>query len=135
MTLEITTPALLFPATSLLLLAYTNRYLALATVVRDLSSNIVNLNVDNAKSQIQTLYHRIILIRYMQLCGASSLLLCVFSMVFIWFQWQPLGEVFFGLSLFLMGLSLLIALREIGESGAALKLELQEMERRHHDMK
>ena len=36
MELSITTPALLFPAISLLLLAYTNRFLALAALMRDL---------------------------------------------------------------------------------------------------
>ena len=36
MDLSLTTPALLFPAISLLLLAYTNRFLTLANLIRDL---------------------------------------------------------------------------------------------------
>ena len=38
MHVSLTTPALLFPAISLLLLAYTNRFFALAALIRNLSN-------------------------------------------------------------------------------------------------
>ena len=83
MTLEISTPALLFPAVSLLFLSYTNRFLHLAALVRKLHDDWQRDHEDSARVQISNLRKRLFLIRWMQLLGALSLLLCVLSMVAI----------------------------------------------------
>ena len=85
MILEISTPALLFPAVSLLFLAYTNRFLHLATLVRNLHRDWVELKDEALRAQIDNLRRRLKLIRWMQLLGAVSLLLCVISMVSVIF--------------------------------------------------
>ena len=106
MTLEIQTPALLFSATSLILLAYTNRFLTIAQIVRGLKKTY---DVEHSKSiflQIKNLNLRISLIRYMQLFGVLCLFLSVFAMLVLFVEQQTLGIFLFGASI----LSLLISL-------------------------
>jgi hypothetical protein len=130
MNLDLSTPALLFPAISLLLLAYTNRYLALATVVRGLSARAEELNTANVLLQVKVLYQRIYFIRYMQIAGILSILMCVISMATIWMGLTSASEWTFGGSLLLMSMSLILALVEVSQSGVALSLELDEMRAR-----
>ena len=75
--MEISTPALLFPAVSLLFLAYTNRFLHLAAL---LHRDWIELKDEALRAQIDNLRRRLSLIRWMQLLGAISLCLCVVSM-------------------------------------------------------
>ena len=75
MEINITTPALLFPAISLLLLAFTNRFLALANLVRQLHQNYKSDPDEFLLGQIANIRFRINLIRDMQAYGVSSLLL------------------------------------------------------------
>ncbi|MEZ4728377.1 MAG: DUF2721 domain-containing protein [Caldilineaceae bacterium] len=77
MELTLTTPALLFPAISLLLLAYTNRFLTLAALMRELYASHRNQPDPNVKRQLANLRYRIVLIRNMQVCGVASFFLCV----------------------------------------------------------
>ena len=87
MTLEIGTPALLFSATSLILLAYTNRFLALSNGVRALHDKYQQEeNRLVIFSQIKNLKYRIKLIQRMQTYGVASLLLSLLSMFFIFIQ-------------------------------------------------
>ena len=80
MEISLTTPALLFPAISLLMLAYTNRFLTIATIIRNLHDRYRNEASDNLLGQIANLRYRIYLIRDMQIAGVLSLLFCVTSM-------------------------------------------------------
>ena len=80
MEITLTTPALLFPTVSLLLLAYTNRFLTLATIIRSLYDRYHNDGDESLVPQIQNLRYRVYLIRNMQIAGVLSLLLCVLSM-------------------------------------------------------
>ena len=80
MEISLTTPALLFPAISLLMLAYTNRFLTIATIIRNLHDRYRNEANDNLLGQIANLRYRIYLIRNMQIFGVLSLLFCVISM-------------------------------------------------------
>ncbi|MBX3687714.1 MAG: DUF2721 domain-containing protein, partial [Rhodocyclaceae bacterium] len=73
--MNITTPALLFPAISLLLLAYTNRFLSLAQVIRQLHSS-PERGTPVVDRQIPGLKLRIVMIKYMQGLGVLSFLLC-----------------------------------------------------------
>jgi len=124
MTLSITDPAFLFPGISLLFLAYTNRYLALASVVRELNKNFSQDHDDNREKQIESLHTRILLIKYMQVFGVFAFLCCVLSMLALILEYQALGSVIFVISLALMSTSLLLSLVEILKSGQSLRIEL-----------
>lgn len=126
--LTLTTPALLFSAISLLLLAYTNRFLAYANVVRTLHSRFKENPNSLLIGQIQNLRRRLILTRTMQLLGIGSLLLCVFSMFLIYVDYQLIAEIIFGIALILLILSLAISILEIQISVKALDLHLSDME-------
>ena len=128
MALEISTPALLFPAVSLLFLAYTSRFLHLAALVRSLHKDWVTHRDETLKAQIDNLRKRLQLIRWMQLLGAASLFLCVSSMVAIMFQFIAVGITTFLGALLLMGGSLAMLIIEIWCSGGALKVLLDRVE-------
>lgn len=125
MNLNITDPAIMFSGISLLFLAYTNRYLALASVARTLNKDLKNQDEHNRIRQIQNLHLRINLIKYMQVFGVISFLFCVFAMLTLFWKNQFLGETFFIMSLVTMIISLLISLAEILKSGESLKIEFE----------
>jgi uncharacterized Tic20 family protein len=126
--LTLTTPALLFSAISLLLLAYTNRFLALATLVRSLYAKYIENSDKLIYSQIKNLKKRLNLIRNMQIYGITSLLLCVVCMFLIYIEWIKIAEIIFGLALILLILSLALSVREIQISVKALNIQLQDLE-------
>ncbi len=128
MEINLTTPALLFPAISLLLLAYTNRFLTLAALIRDLHARYKANPEDVLHGQIANLWYRVRLIKYMQALGVGSILLCTVSMFALLAGWQGAGTAIFGLSLVLMAFSLALSLREILVSVDALDLRLRDME-------
>lgn len=128
MSISITTPALLFPAISLLLLAYTNRFLAIATLIRQLHRKYVEDPKSIIEGQMKNLRRRLYLIRLMQLMGVLSLFLCVLAMFILYLQVNFLGELIFGISLVSLLASLSLSLREIQLSTRALELELSDME-------
>lgn len=103
MEINLTTPALLFPAISLILLAYTNRFLGLATVIRNLRDRYDDKHDPLISKQIDSLRHRVVLIRNMQLFGASSLLLCIVCMGVLFAGWVNAGIAFFIISLLFHG--------------------------------
>ncbi|MCG8599043.1 MAG: DUF2721 domain-containing protein [Verrucomicrobiales bacterium] len=128
MNLEISTPALLFPAVSLLFLSYTNRFLHLAALVRTLHRDWIELRDEALRAQIDNLRKRLVLIRWMQLMGAASLLLCVVTMVAVAFEFTGIGSILFVIALILMGTSLFCLLFEIWCSGGALQILLKRVE-------
>lgn len=125
MTLNITDPAIMFSGISLLFLAYTNRYLALASVIRTLNKDLKSHDEKNHIAQIQNLHTRTNLIKYMQAVGVVSFLFCIASMMMLYWQQQQLGEICFVISLITMVISLIISLIEILISGQSLKMELE----------
>lgn len=125
MYLELTTPALLFPAISLLLLAYTNRFLVTAQLIRGLSANARDGKVPKASKQIKNLKKRVDLIKLMQILGVASLLLCTLSMFLLFVEYSLLGNIIFGISLVLMCASLVVAIKEIAISTNAIEMELE----------
>jgi hypothetical protein len=128
MEINLTTPALLFPAISLLLLAYTNRFLAIGTLIRGLHAKYQQNPDYVIVGQIANLRKRIVLIRNMQAAGISSLFLCVFCMFVLFAGKILLGKIIFGISLVLLMVSLALSVWEIQISIIALKLELSDME-------
>ena len=129
MDISISTPALLFPAITLLLLAYTNRFLAIATLIRNLHKNHKE-SPDNKiiSDQLINLRKRLNLIKLMQLFGVISLFLCILSMLTLFLGYGDYGNIGFGLSLLSMLLSLAYALQEVFISTKALEIELSDME-------
>ena len=124
MNLSVTDPAFLFPGISLLFLAYTNRYLALAGIVRALNRDVDEQDVTNRAKQIESIHIRILLIKYMQAFGVIAFLFCIFSMLALMSMQQHSGEILFMASLTLMSISLLLSLTVVLKSGQSLKLEL-----------
>lgn len=127
-TLTLTTPALLFSAISLLLLAYTNRFLAIANLVRSLHARYKENPSNVLLGQIANLKKRINMIRSMQIYGLASLLLCVICMFLVYIEWQLIAEVFFGIALVLLIISLAISIWEINISVKALNLHISDLE-------
>lgn len=125
--LPLSTPSLLFPAISLLMLAYTNRFLGLANVVRGLHANWKSTQEPMLLKQIHNLRKRIRIIKHMQTLGVLSLMMCVVSMTLIFFNHQPSAQITFGVSLILMLASLTLSLVEIQMSGTALDLQLRDV--------
>jgi hypothetical protein len=127
MELSLTTPALLFSAISLLLLAYTNRFLAIAQLVRTLHSKYKETPEPILFGQIKNLRKRIDLIRDMQIFGIVSLLLCVICMFLLYIMMIVIAEVIFGIALLLLIGSLVLSVWEIQISVKALNLHLSDM--------
>ncbi|WP_395736130.1 DUF2721 domain-containing protein [Prosthecobacter sp.] len=125
--LPLSTPSLLFPAISLLMLAFTNRFLGLAAVVRGLHANWQATREPMLLAQIQSLRRRIQIIKHMQTLGVLSLMFCVASMTLLFFGRQAGGQATFGVSLVLMLASLTLTLVEIQMSGTALDLQLRDV--------
>ncbi len=129
MVISINIPALLFPAISLLLLAYTNRFLVIAQIIRELNKKYLEHD-DKVliMGQIKNLRRRLTLIRDMQILGVLSFFFCVLSMIFIFSGQLDFGSYLFGFSLILLLASLVYSLRELKISTKALDLELSKME-------
>ncbi len=127
MTLHIETPALLFSATSLILLAYTNRFLTIATIIRGLKKAYKEKENRMILLEIKNLNLRLSLIRYMQMAGVLSLFLSVFTMLLLFLDQQLLGIYLFGFSLFSLLLSLGFSFWEINISVDALRLHLSDL--------
>lgn len=126
--ITLTTPALLFPAISLLLLAYTNRFLGLASLIRHLYTDYQRIPDPKIIHQIGNLRSRITLIKWMQFLGTGSLCLCVITMLQIYTGWPRIAEISFGISLLLMSLSLALSLIELIRSSDALTILLSDLE-------
>lgn len=129
MDITINTPALLFPALSLMMLAYTNRFMALSAVVRKLHDEFQGNNTNKIlHQQIKSLQHRIKLVRRMQFLGVMSFLFAIVSMYAIYIDEIDFANITFVIGIFLFALSLVISLIEIMRSTKALELELSDME-------
>lgn len=126
--LTLTTPALLFSAISLIMLAYTNRFLAYAAVIRNLSEKYLEKKEASLIRQIDNLKLRLNLTRWMQIFGISSLLLCVLTMFLIYIDQHVIAVWIFGLALILLIMSLALLIKEIQISAKALQHHLSDIE-------
>lgn len=126
--LTLTTPALLFSAISLIMLAYTNRFLAYAAVIRDLHDKYLQKKDKTYIDQIKNIKKRLYLTRSMQIFGITSLLLCVLTMFLIYIQQQALAVWVFGVALILLILSLALLIMEIQISVKALEHHISDIE-------
>lgn len=126
--MNLTTPALLFPAISLLFLAYTNRFLVLAQLIRQLHEREGDQVREMVLRQIDNLRTRIALIRWMQGLGVLSFLICALTMFLLFISMEVVAEITFGVSILLLALSLLVSLYEIAISTKAIEIELEDLE-------
>lgn len=124
MEMTITTPGLLFPAISLLLLAYTNRFVVLTNVIRQFRDP----DQATVRRQVESLRRRLFVIRMMQVFGVLSFVLCTLSMFALFLHWFLLGKLFFGGSLMLLTISLLFSLYEVQVSTYAINIELEKFD-------
>ena len=125
--LDLTTPSLLFSAISLILLAYTNRFLSYASVVRALKEKHQQTPDPKEIAQRANLRKRLYLTRSMQILGILSLLLCVIAMFFIYVSWQVFAAWIFGIALLLLAASLCVCIWEINISVKALEIHLEDI--------
>lgn len=126
--LTLTTPALLFSAISLIMLAYTNRFLAYAAVVRNLHDKYLEKKDKRYIKQIENIKKRLYLTRSMQIFGISSLLLCVLTMFLIYVEQHYLAVWVFGVALILLIISLFLLIWEIQISVKALEHHISDIE-------
>ncbi|MDR1202060.1 MAG: DUF2721 domain-containing protein [Tannerellaceae bacterium] len=125
--LELATPSLLFSAISLILLAYTNRFLSYAGVIRTLKDKHEQTGNPKDVAQISNLRKRLYLIRAMQILGVSSLLLSVVSMFFFYISFISIAVWIFGFGLILLAASLILCIWEINISVKALDIHLDDI--------
>ncbi len=130
MELTLSTPALLFPAISLLLLAYTNRFLTLANLIRELHRSYKANPDEIVFAQLANLRYRVKLIRDMQIFGVSSFFGCTLSMFALFAGQELVGQYLFGASLVLLMVSLALSLREVQVSIGALNYRLSDLEKK-----
>ena len=123
------TPAVVFSATSLLMLAYTNRFLTLSELTRNLYNRYKDSNGKDtsAKGQIDNLKLRLKVIRWMQIFGAVSFSLSVVSMLAMVFINNTVSLTIFIISLFCLLISLALLVYELQISVRALTIQLNEM--------
>ncbi|RZA00514.1 MAG: DUF2721 domain-containing protein [Moraxellaceae bacterium] len=137
MEMTITTPSLLFPAISLLLLAYTNRFVVLTNVIRQLSSRENASSLAIVRRQIDNLRLRVLVIRRMQAFGVMSFVFCTLSMFSLLLHWHVAGQLLFANSLILLVISLLFSFYEVNISNEAINIELEKFDeqvlREHED--
>jgi hypothetical protein len=126
--LSLTTPALLFSAISLIMLAYTNRFLAYAAVIRNLHDKYLQKKDERLIKQIKNIKQRLYLTRSMQIAGISSLLLCVLTMFLIYIQQHTVAVWVFGVALLLLIISLGLLIVEIQISVKALEHHISDIE-------
>lgn len=127
--LSLATPSILFSAISLIMLAYTNRFLSYAQVIRNIAAEYRKDPTPEAFNQIRNLKKRLYLTRSMQILGIFSLFLCVVCTFFIYVGWHVAAVYIFAAALISLIVSLGISIREIQISVRALEIHLEGMEK------
>ena len=127
--LTLITPTFLFSAVSLILLAYTNRFLAYTSLVRNLKEKYLADKSNVTKAQIENLKKRLNLTRLMQMFGVASLLLCVITMLLIYIGSQTVAAIIFGIALLFLIISLALSVWEINISSKSILIHLSDMEK------
>jgi len=130
MEFSLSTPAILFSAISLFMLAFTNRFLALSSLIRTQIASYEAREDENLLLQIKNLLKRLQLIKYTQIFSVLSFLLCIISIFLIFIDRIKPAEFLFGSSLITIFISLLLSLYEIFLSFGALKLEIERITKR-----
>jgi len=122
------TPALLFGAIALIMLAYTNRFFMLAKMIRDMHAGKSGEERELELKQIPILRIRLRLIQAMQALGVLSFIICTLSMLFLFIDQINMGKLFFGVSVICLMFSLICSLWEVLLSTKALDLVLNDLD-------
>ena len=122
--LTLVTPSIMFSAISLVMIAYTNRFLTYTQVIRNLAADHESKPSEKQLRQIANLRKRLVMIRWMQILGITSLFLCVISTFLIYIGMQTAAAWIFGIALLSMIISLAISIAEIHISVKALDIQL-----------
>lgn len=128
MELNLSIPALLFPAISLTMLAYNARYLAIAALIRQLHQKYQETGSTSIEEQVKKLRKRLTIIKNMQATAIFSFLLAVITMALIFLNYEILAKLVFGISLFALMISLILSFVEVQLSTKALSIQLKDME-------
>ena len=128
MQLNLSIPALLFPAISLTMLAYNARYLAIAALIRQLHKQFNETADSPLKRQIDSLRKRLGIIKNMQASAIISFLLSAITMFLIYVELNVWANIIFGISLVFLMISLVLSLIEVQLSTKALGIQLRNME-------
>lgn len=127
MNLSMSIPALLFPAISLSMLAYNARYLAIASLIRQLHKEYQDSHEKNIGDQIKILSRRLTLIRATQGFAILSFMGAVLTMLLLFLEMVITADVVFIISLCCMMLSLTLLFIEIQVSTKALQIQLKDI--------
>jgi hypothetical protein len=122
-------PALLFPAIPIMLLVFTNKYTALAMLIRKLhvmaqEDEIENLSVE----RIQILSGRLKLLKWMQTFSSISFLFNLITIFFGFVGLQNFALVFFIISVALLIIAMSLFIVESQQSHYALSLHIRDLE-------
>ena len=128
MILQLETPAMLFPAITLLLLAYTNRFLALSQLIRSLHREYQDCHAIKALNQIKRLRLRVSLIRLMQASGVVAIIFCIITIFLLLASFNQSAFIYFIISLIIFLISIICSLIEILLSNSALNIVLSDLE-------
>ena len=129
MQLNLSIPALLFPAISLAMLAYNARYLAIAALIRQLHKQFEETSAQPLKQQINQLRNRLGIIKNMQASAIISFLLAAVTMFLVYVEMEVWANIIFGISLVFLMISLILSLLEVQLSTKALGIQLKNMEK------
>ncbi|MDP6974635.1 MAG: DUF2721 domain-containing protein [Gammaproteobacteria bacterium] len=123
--MDITTPALVFPAISLLFIAYTNRLHSLSVLIRSMTIEDSNeAPSKQTKEQLIILQKRVNYIKRMQVLGIISFILCLSTIICLYIEQDIIANYVFSLALLTLVSSLLFALFETLQSTRALNIHL-----------
>lgn len=128
MDIAINTPALLFPAITILFLAYSNRFLTIATRIREKHADFSKTHSPVAEKQIMSFRLRLRYIVAMEMFAVLGIISCTVAMGFIFYGLQRYGNIAFAISMLFIVLSLLASITELFFSMKALNIELANME-------
>ena len=122
------TPTLLFSAISLLMLAYTNRFVVIANLIRELYAQHTKEPSDITFAQLANLRKRMRIIRNMQIFGGLSFFFSVLSLLFLFASLDFFAKVAFGISIIMLLISLFLLIMELQISVHALNIQLKDFD-------
>ena len=124
--MDMTTPALLFPAISLLFVAYTNRLHSLSVLIRAMTTEgSEESKTKHTEEQLDILQKRVNYIKRMQVFGIVSFIFNLLTIICIYLNYDRLANYVFGFGLLMLSASLFFALLETLISTKALDIHLK----------
>jgi hypothetical protein len=128
MDFNLQTPTLLFSAISLLMLAYTNRFVVIANLIRELYAQHIKEPTDITYDQLANLRKRMRIIRNMQIFGGVSFFFSVLSLLLLFASLDFIAKIAFGTSIIMLLISLILLLMELQISVHALNIQLKDFD-------